>query len=345
MKILAIDLGKYKSVYCLWDMATGEEQIRTISSRPSVLEGVLDALAPDRVVIEIGPTAGWVADLVRRRKIALQVANPNHEAWRWKSIKRKTDRDDAIKLAKLSSMNQLPQVHVPERSVRQWRALIRYRAKLVARRTGIKNHIRSILQREGLSMPSGRAGWSLEAINDLHTLARRLGECEVEDFWRGLLHVELEALNAVEEMLSEVEKKLDAVGRRDARVSLLRSVPGVGPRLAEALVAVIDDPRRFKNGKQVGAYFGLVPRQFESGTMSRHGKITCRGDSLVRALLIEVSWMALRFNDWARDLYQHISHGSKARRKTAIVAVARRLVVRCWAMLRSQRCWQPSCSS
>lgn len=345
MKILAIDLGKFKNVYCLFDTDTGEEQIATIRSQPAIMADVLDSISPDRVVIEIGPTAGWVSDLVRERGIELQVANPNHEAWRWKSIKRKTDRDDAIKLAQLSSMNQLPQVVVPERRMRQWRILIRYRVKLVRRRTAIKNSIRSILNREGLSMPQRRSGWTLDSLADLRGRAKAISECDIDELWRGQLHLELEAFEVAEKLLHEVEKKLDLIGKQTGRVQLLQSTPGVGPRLAEALVAMIGDPNRFRNGKEVGAYFGLVPRQFESGTMSRHGKITCRGDSMVRALLIEVSWISLRFNDWARELYERISHGSKARRKTAIVAVARRLVIRCWAMLRDNRTWQPACSA
>ena len=193
-------------------------------------------------------------------------------------------------------------------------------------------------------MPQGRSGWTLESLAELSAEARPIGECDIEDFWRGQLHSELEALDMAEKLLHGIEKRLDSLGRRDRRVQLLQSTPGVGPRMAEALVAMIDDPSRFRSGKEVGAYFGLVPRQFESGTMSRHGKITCRGDSLVRSLLIEVSWISLRFNDWARELYQRISHGSRARRKTAIVAVARRLVIRCWAMLRDGRPWQPECS-
>ena len=71
------------------------------------------------MVIEVCTTAGWVGDLVRAREIELQVANPTHEAWRWKNVKRKTDRDDALELDQLSAMGQLPTVYLPERKVRQ----------------------------------------------------------------------------------------------------------------------------------------------------------------------------------------------------------------------------------
>ena len=194
-----------------------------------------------------------MSDLVRERGIELQVANPNHEAWRWKSVKRKTDRDDAIKLAQLSSMNQLPQVVVPERRMRQWRILIRYRAKQVGRRTAIKNNIRAILQREGLSMPKGRSGWTLDSLADLRGRATAISECDIDDLWRGQLHSELEALEVAETLLHEVEKKLDLIGKQTGRVRLLQSIPGVGPRLAEALRG--NDPSRKKLPKTV-----LTPR-------------------------------------------------------------------------------------
>jgi len=117
-----------------------------------VVGEVHDLLAshqPDRVVIEIGSAAGWIKDLAEAMGLTVQVANPNHDAWRWKNVKRKTDRDDALKLARLSAMNQLPTLQLPATRVRQWRSLIGYRWSLVSRRIAIKNHIRSILDRQG----------------------------------------------------------------------------------------------------------------------------------------------------------------------------------------------------
>ena len=108
----------------------------------------------------------------------------------------------------------------------------------------------------------------------------------------------------------------------------------MGLRLAELLVALFDDPHRFGSGRQVGSYLGLVPRQFQSGAMDRHGRITRHGNPLARALLVEVAWLGLRWNGRLRAIYERVHRGSRARRKVAIVAVARRLAVFAWAMLR-----------
>ena len=218
--------------------------------------------------------------------------------------------------------------------------MIKYRQKLVGRRTAIKNNIRCILDRQGLPMKAGTGGWSAEGRAHLADLARPIEETAAEELWRGELHEELASLTAVEQRVASVQKKLDEIGRASKSVRLLQTVPGVGPRLAEALAAAIDDPHRFKSRKQVSSYFGLVPRQFESGQMSHSGRITKQGNPLVRNLLVEVSWLALRYNPWVRSTFQQIHRGSRSRRHIAIVAVARRLAVRAWAMLRDETPWR-----
>jgi transposase len=130
------------------------------------------------------------------------------------------------------------------------------------------------------------------------------------------------------------------MGSRDDRVQLLQSVPGVGPRLAETVVAHLDDPHRFKTAGQVASYAGLVPKQIESGTMKRSWRITRRGPALLRSMLVEVAWMVYMRNDWARHFVARISRGVKSRKNIAIVALARKLLVTLWAMLRDGTRWR-----
>jgi transposase len=120
----------------------------------------------------------------------------------------------------------------------------------------------------------------------------------------------------------------------------LRTVPGVGPRTAEVVAAHLDNPRRFTKGKQVSAYAGLVPRQFQSGESDRRGRITKRGPAILRKLLVECAWAMLRYNAWARAVWSRLTRGGTTRKKPAIVALARRLLVRCWAMLRDGKPWR-----
>ena len=106
-------------------------------------------------------------------------------------------------------------------------------------------------------------------------------------------------------------------------------------------MACIDDPQRFQNGRQVSAYFGLVPRQFQSGETDRHGRITRRGNPLARTILVECAWASLRYNPWAKGVYERIRGQQKTRKKKAGVALARKIAVIAWALLRDEKDWDP----
>lgn len=343
MKILALDLGKYKTVGCAYESESGIHQFERTFTTPAALERLVQEVKPDRVVIEVCNIAGWVCDLMGRLGIALQVANTSDDAWRWRQVKQKDDRRDALKAARLSAVNQLREVYIPPLAVRQWRALIAYRQHLVGRRTKLKNHIRDLLLREGQILARGSSCWSKLGQERLRSMARPLAEVGATELWRGELWEELQQLQLLQERIASVTEKLNGLGAAEARVQLLRTIPGVGPRLAEAIVALLDRPQRFRKANQVSSYIGMVPKAFDSGESQRRGHITRQGSRLVRSLLVEVAWAGLRHNAWVRQTYQRLSGGKKARRKIAIVAVGRKLLVRCWAMLRDN-CpwdWQP----
>jgi transposase len=348
MKILAVDIGKVKSVACDYEAPSGVHLFETVRTDPGVFADLLLRRRPVRMVIEVGSCAGWITDLTARMGIELQVANPSHEGWRWRSVKKKTDRVDALKLAELSSVGLLPLVSVPSKEVREWRSLIHYRQSLVARRTMIKNTIRAILDRQAIGMPSGKSAWSNAGRSRLATLAgvgpdpeAFWAQLDPTEWWRGQLAEELRQLSEVECAIGSVEKRLDAYAATKRQVQRVRSAPGIGPRLSEAVVAIIGDPHRFKNGRQVAAYAGLVPRVFQSGSMDRTGGITGAGNRYLRSILVEVSWLGLRTNPWMKQVFDQVCRGCRSRRKIAIVAVARRLLICCWAMMRDDADWKP----
>lgn len=339
MRILALDLGKYKTVACEYETETGAHRFVTILTNGKALHDLLVDCAPDRVVIEICSIAGWVSDLVRGLEIELEVASTNDERWHWRRVKQKNDRRDALKLAQLSARHELSLVHVPQTEVRQWRALIAYRQHLVQRRTKIRNRMRELLLREGQLLPRHRSAWTQAGMAALAAMSKPIEEVAMNELWRGELALELAQYEAVQAQMGELVAKLDALGAANHQVRLLQSTCGVGPRLAEAVVAMFDDPRRFRRASQVSSYIGMVPKQFDSGETERLGHITRHGNRLVRSLLVEVAWCALRHNPWARETYERISGGKKSRKKIAIVAVGRKLLVRCWAMLRDDTPW------
>ena len=338
--ILTIDLGKFKSVACRFDPASGRHTFQTIATTPANVHDLLVEAAPSLLVIEACGICGWVCDLAESLSIPVRVANTLGEAWKWKKVKRKTDRDDALKLAKLAATDQLPLVHVPQLAVRQHRSLIKHRHALIDRRTGIKNTIRSLLDAQGLSLPGRSRGWTIESINELKTLSKPLAQCSMTELWRGQLDLELRLLQAVSALIKEADRKLDQIASVDERVKRLRTIPQVGPRLAELVVSTLDDAKRFKTARQVSAYAGLVPKQYQSGQMNRLGRITGQDPGLLRRVLVQVAWgLQRRPGTRGHAVFERLCHGQRTRRKQAAVALARKILIWCWAILRDGSVW------
>jgi transposase len=342
MNILALDIGKFNTVYCDYIRESGEHEFGKVKTTPRAIHDLIVGKEPGRVVMEVCSIAGWIVDIARSLGKDTETANTSNDAWRWKNVKKKNDKEDALKLARLSAMNQIPTVHMPAKKVREHRSLIKYRQRLVKNRTSIQNSIRAIFSGQGITaVPKGSSAWTKEGLAWFRSNAKPLGRItDIEQLWRGRLHVELEMFEAVSKSLKKIEDKLNKLGTANARVRRLQTIPGVGPRLAETVVAFLDDPGRFRNGKQVGSYAGLTPRQYQSGQMERQGRISGQGNRLLRNLLIEVSWALLRYNPWARDTYNRLLRGSPSRKKIAITALARKLLVKCWAMLRDDEDWK-----
>jgi len=341
--IIGIDLGLHKSVLCLFRPDRGGElTYRTILTSPAELTDLFTEFPEATFVIEACALMGWVHDLASRCGVSCQVANTAGEAWKYTKVKRKTDRDDALRLVELERLGQLPTVRVPPQAERDWKALIGHRQALVGRRVAIQNRLRALLLSQGVAVPSGAKAWTEAGMGEFDREAKPLTECDDGELWRGILHLELSEYRQVLELVAACERKLDELGKANERVRLIRTIPGVGPRTAETVVADLSDPSRFTSGKQVGAYFGLVPKPFQSGQSDRRGRITRRGPAVVRKLLVECSWCMLRYNGWAREVDARLTNGGKSRRKQAVVALARKLAVVCWAMLRDGKSWSES---
>src|SRR5205823_5212442 len=149
--------------------------------------------------------------------------------------------------ATLLYLDQLPTVHLPALEVSAWRALINHRRSLINRRTAIKNQIRSILRTFGLRCPHkscwsrlGRAWLSQQTLVDIRKVMLLGLEGDLDD---------------VHERILKIDKQLDAIAARHAAVALLRTIPGIGARTAEAIVAFADDIKRFARSRQFTSYF------------------------------------------------------------------------------------------
>src|SRR5436305_950955 len=137
-----VELARYKRVACLYHAATRAAAFRTLDTGAADFGRLFAAHPGAVVVVEASGNAGWAADLAAEHGLAVKVANTSGEAWRFTHLKRKTDRDDALRLAELEALGQLPTVTLPDPATRQRRALIAHRQALVGRRVAAPNRIR-----------------------------------------------------------------------------------------------------------------------------------------------------------------------------------------------------------
>ncbi|TWU19732.1 IS110 family transposase [Allorhodopirellula heiligendammensis] len=340
MKILALDLGKFNSVCCLFDSKTRKTQFVSTPTTREHFGVIFQDTKADLVVMEACGPSGWINDLAQHHGHETLVCSTNEEAWRWANVKRKTDRDDALKLARMAAMGELKGVHTPTLEHREFRSLVKYRKTLDGRINKTKNAIRAWFVNHGIEIATGEKAWH-SGREHINSFRKPLTDCGPEELWKGELDIELTILDSLAEQLTGVVKKLEAIGKNDERIKRVQTIPGVGPRTAEILVACLDDPHRFENGRQVSAYFGLVPRQYQSGETDRNGRITKRGNPLARTILVECAWASLRYNPWAKGVYERICGKQKTRKKKAASALARKIAVIAWAMLRDEKDWDP----
>src|SRR6516225_11559629 len=272
---------------------------------------------PDRfeVCYEASCGYGHYHDLLRPLAARVVVAQPGQLRLIFRS-KAKNDRNDAERLAKLLYLGETPTVHVPAADVRMWRELINCRGQLVAKRTRAKNAARALLRSAGVVPPKKPGLWTKAGLRWLRQLELPTASQQLR---RDLLLEEVEALT---KQVQRVEQELNHQARKTPAVALLRTIPGVGARTAESVAAFIDDPHRFRNAKAVGRYFGLVPSQDQSGQRNRLGHITREGAPVVRPLLAEAAWQAIRRSPTVRAFDERTRREDPQRQKIALVATA-----------------------
>src|SRR5215467_7663446 len=307
-------------------------QVRRLDEVLRILKGL-----PDRFEVCYQASCGYghFHDLLRPLAARVLVAHPGQLRLIFRS-KNKNDRNDAERLAKLLYLGETPTVHVPSLEVRTWRELINCRSQVIAKRTRAKNTVRALLRSAGVTPPKNPGLWSKKGLAWLRQLELPTVSQQLR---RDLLLEEIEGLIR---QGRRVEQQLNRQAQQTPAVAQLRSIPGVGVRTAEAVAAFIDDPHRFPNAKAVGSYFGLVPSQDQSGDRNRLGHITREGPAVVRQLVAEATWQALRRSPTVRAYFERVRRDDPQRKKIALVATAHDLVRVMWALLKHGTTWEES---
>jgi transposase len=330
---VGLDIHTKRIAICALDekgQVVHRSQVRTIPDLVRVLTGL-----PDRfeVCYEASCGYGHCHDLLRPLATRVLVAHPGQLRLIFRT-KHKNDRNDAERLAKLLYLGETPTVHVPSLEVRTWRELINCRSQVIAKRARAKNTLRALLRSAGVVPPKQPGLWTKKGLAWLRQLKLPTASQELR---RDLLLEEIETLIR---QVRRIERQLNEQAQQTPAVAQLRSIPGVGARTAEAVAAFLDDPQRFRNAKAVGSYFGLVPCQDQSGDRNRLGHITREGAPVVRQLVAEAAWQAVRRSPTVRAYFERTQRGDPQRKKIALVATAHYLVRVMWALLKRGTVWQ-----
>ncbi|WP_287934269.1 IS110 family transposase [Arthrobacter sp.] len=331
MNYVGLDCHQHRSSICILDPNGKIVKQQTVHGRwPQVIDVMAQLPRPFSVCFEASAGYGWLHEKLSPLAQRVAVAHPGQLRLIFRS-KAKHDRVDAQKLAKLLYLDEVPPVHVPNLDVRQWRKFIEFRQTLLGQRTAAKNQVRAVLRSNAVTAP--KSAWSRRGRRELLALALPAAD---------QLSVEL-ALDQIDHLnlgIKRVEKELARIGDAHPGVTLLRTIPGVGIRTAEAFCAYVDDVRRFARGRQVAAYFGLVPCLDSSAGKDRFGHITRQGPATVRKLLTEAAWQGIRRSPTIRSFFQRVTGQDPDRRKIALIATGHYLCRVMTAMLRSGQSWQ-----
>jgi len=309
------------------DTDTGELQEARLQHREEAEKFYRDLAAQGmkvRVGMEASGHGRWFERLLAELNFELWIGDAAEI--RAKQVrKQKTDRQDAQHILRLLLEDRFPQIWVPSWENRDLRQLLWHRHRMVQARTRIMNQLQAVALNEGLRCKK--------------KLFRETGREQLEAFrlarWASRRrHDLLELLDRLTPTIAQLTEAIEQEVEKCPAAQRLRTHPGVGPLTALAFVLIIGKADRFQCGKQIASYLGLVPLEKSSGNQRRLGHITKQGSSLLRFLLVEAAQVTARSLPEWRSKYYHLT--MRRGRKIAKVAMARKLAVRLYWMMRKE---------
>ncbi len=278
----------------------------------------------DAMVLEATGNAWHLHDLLRPLVMSLTVAHPLLVKL-IASTKVKTDACDTINLARLLAAGLVPQVWVPPEEVRELRALVSHRQRLVRQRTQARR-LHSVLHRHNL-LPPGK-----EPFGRVHRAWWEKLELPVTEKLR--VRQDLLLLDGLQPLIAEAERELARLSTVEPwadQAAFLLQLPGIGVLNAMVLLSAIGDITRFESARKLVGYAGLGASVYERGQTHRTGKITKQGRRELRSAMVEASWTAVRTHPRGKAVFERLQ--KRLGSEKAIVAVVRKLLVVVWHVL------------
>ena len=285
-------------------------------------------LPTDEVVLEATTNAWHVYDLLEPLVSKVVVAHPYHVKLIASAVV-KTDKRDTLNLARLLAAKMVPAVWVPPVEVRELRAIISHRERLISQQTAAKNRLRSVLHRHNIVPPSGG-----------------VFKADVREWWARLdvpgseklrIKQDLATLDHLKPLVAEVDQELARLSSCEpwsSQMTYIIQLPGFGLLTSMTVLSAIGDITRFSKAKKLVGYSGLASKVHSSGQTHRSGGITKQGRRELRAAMVEAAWVAVRHHPHWEDKFESLKY--RIGSKKAIVAIARKLLVLVWNVLTAQ---------
>jgi transposase len=328
---VGLDLGDRKHHACVLDAAGSIIAEEAITNTRESIARFAQRFAGATFILETGTHSPWVSRLLESLGHRVIVAN----ARKLRAISQsqtKSDREDARMLARIGRADPALLCPVRHRSEQGQRALIRIKVReaLVRSRINQMNSVRFMLKSLGVPVVSGSKAM---------TFTRRLRPM-LDEATHALVEPLLSMIAALNARIVSMDRELEAFGlERHPVTAQLRQVPGVGPLTALAFVLTIEDPGRFPDTRDVGAYLGLVSRRDQSGNTDKQLPITKAGNVQLRCLLVNCAHYILGPFGPPSRMREHglriAARGGKSAKKRAVIAVARKLAVTLLALWKS----------
>ncbi len=318
---VGLDVSLKLTAICVVDRAGSVIREGMVDSAPETIAEFVTSNAPSvvRIGLEAGPTATWLWTELKQLGLPVICIDARHAKAVLKMQINKSDRNDAAGIARIMQTGWFKEVRVKDLDSHYIKALLASRALLVKIKRDLENQVRGLLKNLGLVI--GRAKLNVFAVR-----AEELIESRPE--LMAAVKPLLDARNAIEQQVDDLDRKVMRLARNDAQVRRFMTAPGVGPITALCFLATIDDPTRFKRSRSVGAYVGLTTRRYASGETDWTGRISKWGDKMLRSYLYEAANVLLtRVAKWSTLKAWGIRLAKRSGLRKAKVAVARKLAV------------------
>ena len=315
MAFIGVDLHSNAFTICRLE-PDGPENFETFQLSPADMDRFCQSLdADDEIAVEATGNSAWFCGEVRACVGRLVVVNPRQFQVIRKSVK-KTDRNDARALAFFLSKDMLPETRLRSTAEAELGSLVHTRDVLIKQRTMLLNKVHALFVRHG---------WKLK--KEGLASRKRLRELDLSRF-TPLEQVELAALRdqalSLSETIARLDRAIELAGAKLDGFEGLSSIKGIGARSAAILLAGIGNVDDFESADKLAAYVGIVPKVSQSNDTDNRGRITKRGDKLIRTTLVQCTLVAKKYSSYLNTFYQRI----KERRGSgkAIIATARKLL-------------------